>query len=138
MDQLSSNQLQNQEELIQKAIDNIHSSLYRSTKTAARTHNIPDNTLHKRMAGRNTHENAHKSQQILSNTKEKTLVQWITRLTCTRFPASPSLVMQMAKKIHHERVHLRNNANTSDQSIQSISHNWLYHFKSKHPELAGI
>ena len=138
MDQLSSNQLQNQEELIQKAIDDIHSSLYRGTKTAARAHNIPDNTLRKRMAGRNTHENAHKSQQILSNAEEKTLVQWITRLTCTGFPASPSLVVQMAEKIRREHVHLRNDANTSDQSIQLISHNWLYCFEFKHPEFAGI
>ena len=138
MDQLSSNQLQNQEELIQKAIDNIHSGLYRSTKTAAHTHNIPDSTLRKHMAGCNTHENAHKSQQILSNAEEKTLVQWITCLTCTRFPASPSLVVQMAEEIHYECVHLRNDANASDQSIRSISHNWLYCFESKHPELAGI
>ena len=105
MDQLSSNQLQNQEELIQKAIDNIHSSLYQSIKTAARTHNIPDNTLHKCMAGHNTHENAHKSQQILFNAKEKIFVQWITHFTYAGFFASLSLVMQMAKKIHYEHVH---------------------------------
>ena len=74
MDQLSSNQLQNQEELIQKTIDNIHSSLYQSTKIAACMHNIPDNTLRKCMAGHNTCENAHKSQQIFFNAKEKIFV----------------------------------------------------------------
>ena len=123
MDQLSSNQLQNQEELIQKAIDNIHSSLYRSTKTAARTHNIPDNTLRKCMAGCNTHKNAHKLQQILSNAKEKIFVQWITRFTCIGFPASPSLVVQIAEEIHYKCIHLQNNTNILDQFIQSINHN---------------
>ena len=93
MDQLSSNQLQNWEELIQKAIDDIHSGLYRGTRTAVRVHNIPDSTLRKCMAGCNTCENAHKSQQILFNAEEKILVQWITRFTCAGFFASPSLVV---------------------------------------------
>ena len=105
MDQLSSNQLQNWEELIQKAINNIYSNLYRGTKIAACVHNIPDNTLHKRMAGCNTHENAHKLQQILFNAEEKTLIQWITHLTCAGFLASPSLVVQIIEKICCECVH---------------------------------
>ena len=74
MDQLSSNQLQNQEELIQKTINNIYSSLYQSTKTVAHTYNIPNNILHKYMAGHNIYENTHKSQQILFNAKEKTFM----------------------------------------------------------------
>ena len=44
----------------------------------------------------------------------------------------------MAEEVRRERVHLRNDANASDQSIRSISHNWLYRFKSRHPELAKI
>ena len=123
MDQLSSNQLQNWEELIQKVINNIYSSLYRSTKTAAYMYNIPDNTLHKHITECNTHKNAHKLQQIFFNTKKKIFVQWITHFTCTGFPASPSLVMQMAEKIHCEHIHLQNNMNISNQSIQSINHN---------------
>ena len=93
MDQLSSNQLQNWEELIQKAIDDIHSGLYRGIKTAACVHNIPDSTLCKRMAGCNICKNVHKLQQIFFNAKEKFFVQWITCFTCIRFFALPLLVV---------------------------------------------
>ena len=68
-------------------------------------HNIPDNTLYKRMAGCNTHKNAHKLQQILFNAEEKTFVQWIMCFTCVGFLALPSLVMQMAEKVYCECVH---------------------------------
>ena len=111
MDQLSSNQLQNQKELIQKIIDNIHSGLYRSTKTAAHAHNIPDNTLHKCMVECNTYENAHKLQQIFFNAEEKIFIWWITCFTCIGFFALLLLVMQMIKKICCEYIHFWNNTN---------------------------
>ena len=113
MDQLNSNRSQDQKELIQKAIEDIQSGLYRGTGTAARAYNISDSTLRKRMAGRNTRGNAHKPQQILSNAGAITLVRWITRLTCAGYPASPSLVVQMAEEVRRERIHLRNDTNAS-------------------------
>ena len=51
------------------------------------------------MAGRNLRATAHQIEQILSSAKEKTLSQWITQLTCTGFPASPALVVQMAEEV---------------------------------------
>ena len=138
MDQLSSNQLQNQEELIQKTINDIHSSLYWSIKIIARIHNISNNTLRKCMVGCNTYKNAHKLQQILFNAEEKIFVWWITCFTYIGFFALPSLVMQIIEKIHCKCVHLWNNTNALNQSVWSINYNWLYCFKSKHFEFVGI
>ena len=73
MDQLNSKRLHDQEELIQKAMKDIQSDLYRGTGTTARAYNISENTLRKHIAGRNTHGNTHKSQQICPNAEGKLL-----------------------------------------------------------------
>ena len=138
MIQSNADKANDRETQVRKALADIQSGKYKSTKSAARAYSLSDNMLHYRMASRNSCASAQQSQQILSETEENILVQWITRFTCAGFPTSPSLVMQMAEKVCHEHVHLRNDTNTSDQFARPISHNWLYQFESKHPELAGI
>ena len=58
------------------------------------------------MAGRKARAQAHETAQLLSNTEEKTLAQWITRLTSTGFPATPALVIEMAEEIQAGRITL--------------------------------
>ena len=97
MDEINPKESKDKELRIQAAIIDIQNQIYKSSRKVARAYNIPDSTLRNRMAGRNTRKNSRESQQILSNIEEKTLVRWITRLTCAGFPASPSLVMQLQK-----------------------------------------
>ena len=74
MDQFNSKQSQNRENLINNAIKDIQSGVYRGSKSAARAYNLPPSTVRSRMAGRKIYVFACKSQQILSNAEEKTLV----------------------------------------------------------------
>ena len=138
MDDVDPKQSEDKEIRMQAAIQDFQDRKYKSSRDAARAYNISDSTLRNRMAGRTTRVNSHGLQQILSNAEEKTLVRWITRLTCAGFPASPSLMIQMTEEVRRERAHLRNDAITSDQSIRPIDHNWLYRFESRHPELARV
>jgi len=84
---------------VQTATSDIKEGNFTSIHKAARAYNIPYATLWHCMAGRNLRATAHQIEQILSSAKEKTLSQWITQLTCTGFPASPALVVQMAEEV---------------------------------------
>jgi len=84
---------------VQTAISDIEKGNFTSIRKAARAYDIPYATLRHCMAGRNSRATAHQVEQILSNAEEKTLSQWITRLTRTGFPASPALVVQMAEEV---------------------------------------
>lgn len=87
------------------------------------------------MAGQTLHTIAHESDQTLSTMEEKTLVQWITRLTHTGFPALRVLVVQMAEEIQHGCVQL---SKTLALSLQPIGKKWLDRFKTCHLEIARI
>ncbi|KXL43960.1 MAG: hypothetical protein FE78DRAFT_151213, partial [Acidomyces sp. 'richmondensis'] len=47
---------------------------------------------------------------IHSPAKEKTLVKWISQLTVIGYPASPSLVKEMAEEIQNQRFQLSKTA----------------------------
>ena len=138
MIQSNADKANDREAQVRKALADIQSGKYKGTRSAARAYSLSDSTLRYRMAGRNSRASARQSQQILSETEENTLVRWITRLTCTGFPASPSLVVQMAEKIRCKCVHLRNDTNTSNQFARPIGHNWLYRFEFRHFEFVGV
>ena len=87
------------------------------------------------MSGRNSRATAHKSEQLLSNAEEKTLVRWITRLTRTGFPASPALALQMAEEIRRGHVQL---SRAPTQTLRPIGEKWLDRFKSRNPQIAAI
>ena len=84
---------------VQSAVSALESNEFTSICKAARVFNVLNTTLQDRMSGRSSRATAHELEQILSTTEEKTLVRWVTRLTRTRFPASPALAVQMAEEI---------------------------------------
>ncbi|KXL48548.1 MAG: hypothetical protein FE78DRAFT_141741, partial [Acidomyces sp. 'richmondensis'] len=71
---------------------------------------------------------------ILSNAEEKTLVRWIMRLTVTGYPASPALVVDMAKEIRQQRYQLL----SSPAPLRPISKCWLNRFRKRHPSLQSV
>jgi hypothetical protein len=73
--------------------------------------------------------------QILSNAEERTLVRWITHLTRAGFPAPPSLAMQMADEIRHNRFQL---STTPPSYLRPIGKSWLDRFRTRHPEIKGV
>lgn len=125
------------EEDIQKAIISWKNSQFRSLRATAIHFQVPLQTLRDRMAGRKAKAQAHEEAQLLSNAEEKTLVRWITRLTSTGFPATPTLVVETAEEIRHGRVKLASSQNTPPTQLPPIGHEWLYRFLNRYPILKG-
>lgn len=73
--------------------------------------------------------------QVLSNAEEKTLVRWITHLTSTGFPASPSLAMSIAEEIRGNRYQV---ARLPPSYPRPIGKSWLDRFRARHPDIQGI
>ena len=88
---------------IQAAISAYQAKEHPSIRAAARAFSIPYHTLRSHLDKATSRSYAHESQQILSNAEESTLVQWISRLTRTGFPASPALVVEMAEEVRRGR-----------------------------------
>lgn len=126
------------EEKIQRAIIALQSEEFTSIRSAAEHFEVPRSTLTDRMAGRKTHNEAHEIEQALSNAEENTLVQWITRLTATGFPATPSLIKEMAVEIRVCRIQVVSSQTTLQSNPTPIGYNWLQRFLKRHPTLKGV
>ena len=122
------------ESVIDEAILAIKAKRYKSVRAAAHAFSIPRSTLRYRMAGRTSRSHAHETTQILSSAEEKTLLKWITQLTCTGYPASPALAIQMAETIRSQRYQL----SKGPRPQRPIGKNWLDRFRKRHPEIQGV
>jgi hypothetical protein len=91
---------------ILEAIQSLERKESPSIRSAAQYFSVPYTTLRDRMAGTKSRAESYKQRQILSYAEKKTLVQWITRLTSTGFPATPTLLREMAKEIRNQRVQI--------------------------------
>ena len=120
---------------IQKAIYDVKNGRAKSIRGAAAANSIPYQTLQNRLKGRDSRVVAHEHKQILSPVEEKTLFKWITRLTCTGFPATPALVVEMAEEIRRARVQL---SPQQQQPLLPIGEKWIYRFRNRYPDLKGI
>lgn len=92
--------------LLNKAISAFVSEEYTCIRAYARDKGVPYPTLRYRLTSHTSRAHAMESRQNLSSTREETLVRWITRLTRIGFPASPTLVLEMAEEIRRTRVSL--------------------------------
>ena len=92
----------------------------------------------RRIAGGLSRAQATEMTQILSNAEEKTLVRWIKRYTCAGSPMTPSLLLEMAELIRHERVRHASQNSSSTKIIAPIGHEWLYRFLNRYPTIRSI
>ena len=120
---------------IQKAILEFTTGRYASVRKCAAAYRIPVQSLRNRLSGRNSRSHAHEHMQILSNAEEGTLVRWITHLTSTGFPASPSLAIAIAEEIRRNRYLV---SRTPPSYPRSIGKSWLDRFRARHPEIQGV
>ena len=90
---------------------------YKSIYHAAKTLGLNQKTLRNRAAGGRSIEEAHETQQLLSNGEEKALIRWITRLTATGYPPRHDLLREMAEEIRKRRL-----TNINDSSIEYIDY----------------
>ena len=119
---------------IQSAITEYKLGKHTSIRKCANAFNMPEATLRYHLSGRTSRSHAHEYRQILSNAEERTLVRWITHLTKTGFPASPTLAIQMAEEVRRNRFSLTH-AITSYP--RPIGKSWLDRFRTRHPEIKG-
>ena len=120
---------------IQAAIQAFKSKEYKSVRAAALAFSVPPSTVHDRLAGRTSRSTAYESAQTLSNAEEHTLVRWISRLTQTGFPASPTLVVQIAEEVRRSRFQL---SQSPPPTLRPIGEHWIDRFQTRHPEIQGI
>jgi hypothetical protein len=108
---------------------------YTSVRKCALVYNIPVQSFRNRLSGRISRSHAHEHMQVLSNAEENTLVRWITHLTITGFPASPSLAIAIAEEIRKNRYQV---ARLPPSYPRPIGKSWLNRFRARHPDIQGI
>ena len=84
---------------MQRALTSFEDNEYSSVKRTADEYELARSSLRNRIAGRKTRKQARTTQQSLTEIEELTLERWITRLTRTGYPVSPTLAIQMAEEL---------------------------------------
>ena len=110
------------EERLQEAIIAHRNHQFNSVRSAANAFRVSHVTMARRMAGGLSRAQATEMTQILSNAEEKTLVRWITRYTCAGSPMTPSLLLELAELIRHERLRHASQNSISTKIITLIGH----------------
>ncbi|KAI0994791.1 hypothetical protein K3495_g13391 [Podosphaera aphanis] len=87
------------EESIQSALDKLNSGFYSSLRATSRAYKIPRSTLRARLAGSQSHTNAHRNQQRLTIDQEESLTKWIPDEDSRAHPPSHARVREMAPLI---------------------------------------
>jgi hypothetical protein len=135
MNTVSQGPSESHESRIQNALSAHRSSKYRSVRAAAIAFSIHPSTLSYRIAGRTSRSQAPESAQISTCAEEKTLVQWLTCLTSTGFPASPALAMQMAEEIRRGRLQL---SKIPPPLLRPIGEHSIDRFRVRHPDIHTV
>ena len=123
MSSLEPDQCNTKESCIQKTLDAYNSKQYSSILKAARAFAIPYSITKNRVSEKISQAKTQELVQNLSNAEEKTLIQWITRLTIIRFPVSPKLVLKMAEEIRRKYLFLVLQVSFGFLKLCPINHN---------------
>jgi hypothetical protein len=91
--------------------------------------------LYRRAAGGKSRVEARQSQQHLSESEEKALVQWISRLTTLGYPAKHSFLREMAEEVRRQRIKHINDDGIERVTYPPIGKNWTDRFLDRHPQL---
>jgi hypothetical protein len=120
---------------IYNALLDCRAGRYTSVRKCALAYKIPVPSFRNRLTGRISRSHAHEHMQVLSNAEEKTLVRWITHLTITGFPASPSLAIAIAEE---RRRNCYQVAQLPLSYPRPIGKGWLDRFQARHPDIQVV
>jgi hypothetical protein len=123
------------ESKIYNALLDYRADRYTSVRKFALAYKIPVPSFRNRLADRISRSHAHEHMQVLSNAEEKTLARWITHLTITGSPASPSLAIAIAEEICRNRYQV---AQLPPSYPRPIGKSWLDRFRAHHPDIQGV
>src|ERR1700738_850852 len=124
--------------LVQKAIAGLKDKTYSTPGKAARELGLSKATLNQRLGGGKSYSDAREADQLLSNSEEKALRQWITRLTIGGSPVRHSYLRDMAEEIRSRRVVNINNATMQLVLYDPIGISWVPRFLQRHPQLQTV
>lgn len=96
--------------------------------------NVAVSTLWHRAHGRPSREDKAKSQQYLSPSEEKALVEYLLRMSNNGFPVPLKYLRSLALVIARQRSSVFQ-APATDETIRPPGRNWPQAFCSRHPEL---
>jgi len=122
---------------MQEALASVRSGQYNRSQ-AARTFNIPSQTLYDRMNGALSRPLAQEQLQLLSHAEEKELVRWITRLTITGYSPRYATLREMAEEIRQRRVRNINDESGTYVEYSRIGKDWVKRFLRRHSELSSV
>jgi predicted hydrocarbon binding protein len=122
---------------LQLAIAAVLSKEY-TCHTAATVFNVPRRTLYDRVkGGKKARNNAHESEQILTNAEERELVRWITLLTISGYPPRYETLRRLAEIIR-ERCIKETEGEIQATVYDNIGKEWVQRFLRRHSELASV
>jgi len=124
---------------LQEAVSAVQNKEH-NVPSAARTFNVPQQTLYDRIKGKPPRNQSHEADQLLSHAEEKELVRWITRLTITGYPPRYQTLREMAEEIRTRRLR---NARVNEDGIELVHYDgigkqWVKRFLNRHRELASV
>jgi hypothetical protein len=123
------------------ALQALKDGVFSSIGEAATAFNLPKSSLAHRRNSRQTRQQAHEGDQIISPAAEKAIVKWILKLDDYGFPSRLDRLWQMVeKRAVEERAALkaRYKAEGGKNKVHdTIGNNWITQFLNRHPELAS-
>ena len=93
----------NQEEKIQKALNDLLEQKFCSIKQAADYYSVPSSTLAHRVRGRQSKANIERKSQRFTNEEERVLVQWIWDLQRQRMSPNYETIRLILRKLLEQK-----------------------------------
>ena len=113
-------------------------SEHASIRGAARAFDVHFTTLCERLVGRTTRRKAHENAQTRPDAEEMSLVKLIMCLEISGFPASSTLIVQMAELVRSDRIVLSMENPEPALPTQRMAEHRLGWFQACHPEMQSI
>jgi hypothetical protein len=128
MPRLKGKRLEERENAINQAILHYNdlSNSSKSMRVSAETFGIPYSTLRDRLNGAQTRQAAHRSQQLLTEYEESTIVKWCERMDDWGFPVRLGNLKEMAAYLVGKR-----------EKGRTLGKNWLSRFLARNPQLSS-
>jgi Tc5 transposase DNA-binding domain len=114
--------------------DGLDPSKPRTYDALSESTNVPSTTLWYRADGRPSRQEKAASQQYLTPSEEKALVEYLLRMSNNRFPIPIKYLRSLALIISRQRSSVFQTPAT-DETIRPPGKNWLHAFCKRHPEL---
>lgn len=120
---------------LQAALSNTRENRGQSIRATTAAYAVPESTLRNRLAGHTSCSSAHEHRQNLSSAEEKTLVRWLSNLTRAGFPASPALLVELAKEVRRSRFKL---SEGPSPQLRPLGKHWSSKFRARYPGIKDV